>query len=157
MSRTWLVVVKVLAALTIVGLVVGLLVVGGLATYRAGWSQGYRAGQRSAESDEGTIAPEVHPGFGYPGRAFGFVSLLLGVGLFFLLLIAIGKFFRLLAWQKMMAGGPWRMAPHWARHWHAPHGPTPPWCWGWEKPPEEEARTTGGEPDAGTGTVGAEG
>jgi hypothetical protein len=64
-----------------------------------------------------------------------------------LLLMVVGKFFRMLAWGAF--AGPWMMAHHgdwkkgppgerWARHWHRRHGPhPPPWAWDWEEPPEE--------------------
>jgi hypothetical protein len=133
-------------------IVIGLLILGGFAIHRIGWTEGYRMGQL-ADSGGGAVAPYESYGFGYP-------SLFLTVGLLLLALIVIGKIFRFWAWKMawgpwMMAGRPWRMAAgpkgerwarHWASHWHRPHGPMPPWCWGWEEPSEEKAEQA--EPDA---------
>jgi len=91
----------------------------------------------------------------YAAYGFRYSGLFVTVGLLLLLLIVIGKFVRFWAWK--MAWGPWRMAHgpkgeqwtrHWSRHWRRPHGPMPPWCWGWEEPSEEKA-----EPDAETGAA----
>ena len=129
---------------------IGLLIVGGFAVHRLGWSDGYRMGQLAAGGEGGAVTPYAPYGFGASG-------LLLSIGVIFLLLIVIGKFFRFWAWK--MAGGAW-MAPsgpkgkYWAKHWHrahrrAAHGPVPPWCWEWEEPSEEEAAKA--EPDAEAG------
>ena len=130
MSKTRFLVVS-LAAL----IIIGLLILGGLAIHRIGWSQGYKVGQLAAGGEEGATVPYGAYGFRYSG-------LFLTVGLILLLLIVIGKFFRFWAWK--MVGAPWMMArgprgEYWARHWHRPHGPMPPWCWGWEEPSEEKA------------------
>jgi hypothetical protein len=142
MSKTRFLVVS-LAAL----IIIGLLILGGLAIHRIGWSQGYKVGQLAAGIEEGATVPYGAYGFRYSG-------LFLTVGLVLLLLIVVGKFFRFWAWK--MAWGPWMMAggpkgERWARHWHRPHGPMPPWYWGWEEPPEEKAE--GAEPDMKTGTA----
>ena len=136
--------VRFLAILLAVLIVIGLLILGGLAIHRIGWTEGYKMGQLVAGSEEGAVAPYAPYGFGSSG-------LFVTVGLLLLLLIVIGKFFRFWAWK--MVGGPWMMAggpraARWARHWHRPHGPMPPWCWGWEEPSEEKA-----EPDAETGAA----
>ena len=129
-----------LAALIVVGLVIG----GGFAIHRISWSQGYRMGQLAAGGEEGALAPY---GLGRPG-------LLLTAGVILLVLLVIGKFFRFWAWK--MVGAPWMMAhrpegARWARHWHRPHGPMPPWCWGWEEPSEEKAE--GVKPDMEPGAA----
>ena len=143
MSKTRFLVVS-LAAL----IIIGLLILGGLAIHRIGWSQGYKMGQLVAGSEEGATVPYGAYGFRYSG-------LFLTVGLILLLLIVIGKFFRFWAWK--MVGAPWMMAhrpegARWARHWHRPHGPMPPWCWGWEEPSEEKAE----EAEPGAETAAAE-
>lgn len=128
-----------------VGLVVvvfGCLIVGGLAIYRSGQSQGYVMGRLSAGGDDGAVAPY---GFGYPSRRSSFAPFLCSAGLFVLLLVAIGKFFHFRAWKA--AGGP--KGEYWARRWH--HGPMGPWCWGWKEPTEGKA-----EPDAETSEAEAE-
>jgi hypothetical protein len=143
MSKNWLL-VKVLAAL----IIIGLLVLGGLAIHRVGWSQGYKVGQLAVGGEEGARVPYAVYGFRYSG-------LFLTIGLLLLLLIVVGKFFRFWAWKMawgpgMMAHGP--MSAHWARHWRRPHGPMPPWwCWGWEEPSEEKAEKA--EPAAKTGAA----
>ena len=138
MSKTRFLVVS-LAALIIIGLVI----LGGLAIHRIGWSQGYEVGQLAAGIEEGATVPYGAYGFRYSG-------LFLTVGLVLLLLIVVGKFFRFWAWK--MAWGPWMMAGglqgerwarQWARHWHRPHGPMSPWGWGWEEPSEEEVEKAG--------------
>jgi hypothetical protein len=146
MSKTRFLIVS-LAAL----IIIGLLILGGLAIHRIGWSQGYKVGQLAAGIEEGATVPYGAYGFRYSG-------LFLTVGLVLLLLIVVGKFFRFWAWKMawgpwMMAGGPKgeRWARQWARHWHRPHGPMPPWYWGWEEPSEEKAE--GAEPDMKTGTA----
>jgi len=157
MSRKWLpFLLRALAALIVVGLVIG----GGFAIHRISWSQGYRMGQLAAGGEEGAVAPYAPYRLGRPG-------LLLTAGVLLLVLLVIGKFFRFWAWNMawgpwMMAGGPWAMAHrpkgrHWAAHRaahrHRPHGPMPPWCWGWEQPPGEGVQENEGEPDAGTGSA----
>jgi hypothetical protein len=144
MSKTRFLIVS-LAAL----IIIGMLILGGLAIHRIGWSQGYKVGQLAAGIEEGATVPYGAYGFRYSG-------LFLTVGLVLLLLIVVGKFFRFWAWK--MAWGPWMMAggpkgERWARpqarHWHRPHGPMPPWCWGWEEPSGEKAARAA--PDMETG------
>ena len=135
-KRFW---VAPLAALIVVGL---LIILGGFAIHRLSWSQGYRMGQLAAGGEGIAVVPYGPHGFGRPGS---FIT----IGLLFLLLIVMGKFFRFWAWR--MADGPKDV--HWARHWHRPHGPMPPWCWGWEKPDEEKAEQAG--PDAESAAAGA--
>ena len=149
MSKLWFL-VRTLVAL----IVIGSLVVGGVAIYRTGWSQGYVAGQLTAEGEDMVTAPYPHYGFGYMGRPFGFAPFLFGAGLLFLLFITVGGLIRLLAWKKVMAGGPWMTTggPR-GRHWNRPHGPMPPWCWGWDKASEEETKQTEAEPDVETGAA----
>jgi hypothetical protein len=137
-------------------ILIGLLILGGFAIHRIGWTEGYRMGQLAVGGEGGTVAPYAPYGPGYSG-------LFLTVGVLLLLLIVIGKFFRFWAWKMvggpwMMAGGPWKMAHgpkgrHWARRWHRPHGPMPPWCWGWEEPSEEKAEKA--ESDAEASAAGA--
>jgi hypothetical protein len=143
MSKNWFW-VKALAAL----IIIGLLILGGLAIHRVGWSQGYKLGQLAAGGEKSATVPYAAYGFRYSG-------LFLTIGLLLLLLIVVGKIFRFWAWKTI--GGPWMMAhgpqgeywaKHWARHWHRPHGPMPPWCWDWEEPDEEKAK-----PDAETGAA----
>ena len=121
-------------------IIVGLLILGGFAIQRISWSQGYRMGQLAAGGEGVAVVPHAPYGLGYhPGLFFT-------VGLLFLLLIVMGKFFRFWAWKT--AGGPWMMSGAMARHWHRPRGPMPPWCWGWERPSEEKAEQAG--PGAGS-------
>jgi hypothetical protein len=146
--------VRFLAVLLAALIIIGLLILGGLAIHRIGWSQGYKVGQLAVGIEGGATLPYGPYGFRYSG-------LFLTIGLILLLLIVIGKFFRFWAWKMaggpwMMAGRPWMMAhrpkgEHWARHWHRPHGPMPPWCWGWEEASEEKAERA--EPDMETGAA----
>ena len=139
-SRSWVVSLAMLVAL-------GLLIVGGLATYRISWSEGFKMGQLTAGAADGALPPSS---FGYPG-------LLLTLGVIFLLLIVVGRFFRFWAWGPwMMTGGAWRsghgpQAHGWARHAHGHHGHVPPWCQGWEEPSGAEGAQV--EPQAESGAA----
>jgi len=165
MSRTWFV-WRALAALIIIGLLVG----GGWAIYRTGWSQGYTNGQLAAATEEGGVMPYPPYAFGYPRPPTALAPVLLGLGLLGLFgllvlpLLAIGKMISFHA--RGMAGGPGgafpgrKMAdwskegpPTWIRHWHRDHGRRPPWCWDWEEPADEQTKETG--PDAQTNEAGA--
>lgn len=156
MSRTWFV-WRALVAL----IIIGLLVRGGWAIYRTGWSQGYMTGQLAA-ADDGSAARSYPPyAFGYPAWPVLAGLGLLGLfGLLVLPLLAIGKMISLHA--RGMAGGPpgspWAKktadwSPPWIRHWHRDHGRRPPWCWDWEEPADEQTKETG--PDAQTNEAGA--
>ena len=150
MSKKWFW-MRALVMLVIVGLLAG----GGVALYRAGWSQGYVAGH-VVEGEEGAM---TSPGFGYPGwhfmpvpyRAapFLFGAGFLKVGLLLLFLAVIAKMLRFVlwgpAWRFGMAGPRFRRIAGW----HRMHGPMPPWCWGWEEPHEEQTGEV--EPEADTG------
>ena len=127
-------------------IVVVLLILGGFAIHQISWSQGYRMGQLATGGEGGAVVPYAPYGFGRPG-------LFITIGLIFLLLIVMGKFFRFWAWKTV--GGPWMMAhgprsEYWARRWHRFHGPVPPWLWGWEKSSEEKAEQTGSDAETAT-------
>jgi hypothetical protein len=133
-------------------IIIGLLVAGGWAIHRIGWSEGYRMGQMATTGEVGAAVPYAPYGLSY-------IGLFLMVGLIALVLMGlIGKLFRLWAWKTvagpwMMAGGPWKMAgvprnAHWARHGRPHHHHMHPWCWGWEEPSEETAG-----PDAETSSA----
>jgi hypothetical protein len=144
-------------AVALAGLIViGLLIAGGAAIRRSAWTQGYMMGRLTAGADDGAAVPYGVYGFDYPRSHSGFVSFLCTAGLFVLLLIAVGKFFRFHAWKMAHWGhkppeGDWPKGERWARHWHWHH--RPPW-WGWKEPAEEEA----GEAESGaeTGEAAAE-
>lgn len=148
MSKKWIV-WRVVATL----LLVGLLIAGGVAAYRAGWSQGYGAGQATVGGEEGATLPYPSPGWGRIGRPLAFMPFLFGAGLLFKLalglvfLVVVGKLIRFIVWgaafHPVMCGpgpvhGP--RAARWYRRRHV-HGPMPPWCWDWEEPSEAEADT----------------
>lgn len=136
--------------------IVGLLAVGGVALYRAGWSQGYVASPLVVEGEEAEMPA---PGLGYPGwhlsGPFMFGAVFLKIGLLLLFLAVIGRMLRFVlwgpAWRFGMAGPRFRHIAgyHHAAHWQRMHGHKPPWCWGWEEPHEEQ--TEGVEPEADTG------
>jgi len=147
-DRNWFV-WRALAALVLVCL----LIVGALAVHYVGWSQGYAAGQLTAEGEE-IEAPSYLPRVGQPS---GFAPYPLRAGLLFKIVLllfflaVIGKLIRFAIWGAFW--GPAMAGPHalhWRRaywrhagRWHRPHGPVPPPYWGWGGPPEEEAA----EPD----------
>lgn len=142
---------------------IGLLVVGGLATHYAGWSQGYAAGQLAAGGGE-VVTPPYLPHAGWP---VGFALYAPGAGLLLMLKVVLlllflavtGKLMRFViwgpAWRLGMAGPHFRRGADWRRaaRWHRMHGPVPPWCWGWEEPREEQPGEV--EPEADTGNAGA--
>jgi hypothetical protein len=128
-------------------LLVGLLVLGGGALYRAGWAQGYQAAAlaASASGSEGApVAPYYgvypqYPAFGYPPFFAPFwapFGLCLGVGFFFLLLFLIGGLFRPHRWGHW-GGGP--------KHGDWQGGPMPPWVKEWKESqqPGEGEKTEG--------------
>ena len=133
---------KVVATL----LVIAVLVAGGVAIFRAGYTHGYMANSSSIEGQSEMVFP---PSFAPPGLLFrpraGFMpffpilGLIFGGGLLLMLLFGIGGLFRFRAWH--MAGGPnnrmWgegRRDPRRAmQYWAAGC----PWGWDW-KPPEDK-------------------
>lgn len=140
-------------------LVIGLLIVGGWAIHRIGWSEGYAFAQQAAGSETATVP--------YGPSGLSYVALFLTAGLAFLLLLAVtGKLLRLWAWKAV--GGPWMMhgmarqmamGPNgepWSKYWHRHHRPVPPWCWDWEKREEEQAEKAGPKPGAETSGATAE-
>ena len=145
MSKKWIL-WRVLATL----LLVGLLIAGGVATYRAGWSQGYGVGQVAVEGEEGVTLPYPTHDFGRIGRPLAFMPFLFGAGLLFrialgqVFLAVVSRLIRFIVWgaafHPMMCGpGPMRgsRAARWHRRHHV-HGPMPPWCWDWDEPSESE-------------------
>jgi hypothetical protein len=119
----------------------GLLVAGGFAVHRLGWSQGYAAAELSAGGEEAPTPPLAPPGWrpaGFVYRPLGglLVTLLLGL----ILLSFAGKLLRVVLWGAM--AGP-AMAGPWRHHWHRMHGPLPPWYGPWcqqhsERPQESD-------------------
>jgi hypothetical protein len=139
-------------------LLVGLIVVGAFAAHYVGWSQGYTAGQLTAEGEE-VPAPGYLPyGQGFPGRPYLYTPHLLGGGVLIRVLllifffVVIGKLIRFVVWGAMWGpamAGPWgHRTWHRAAHWHRAHGPMPPGGWWWTGPPDEEAGETDAEPGA---------
>lgn len=150
MYRRWSFVVGLVVALV----VVGLLVMGGLAAYRAGWTQGSLSSSVEERGEGSLLAPSMPYGFRHPGRHFGFLPFGFSVlGLFFrfgLLLLVIGLVARALFFR------PWRMAGmpsgrRRARRWHPPHGPMHPWDWyGPREDEPADAEADAGPDDAET-------
>jgi hypothetical protein len=136
-------------------ILIGLLMLGGFAIYRISWLEGYQMGQLAAAGiTDGRVMP-------YAAYRPGCGGVLLTLGAIFLLLLIVGKLFRFWTWKTAWgpgggAGGSER--ERWVRHWHAhrPHGPIPPWCWGWEEPAEEKAEKPETDADAGNAEAKAE-
>lgn len=134
-SRNWF----VWRAVAMVVLI-GLLVAGGFAIHRLGWSQGYAAAELAAAGEEAPTPPLAPPGWRPVGFAYwplGGLLVALLVGL--VLLAFVGKLLRLVLWGSMTglaAGGPAR-AGLWRHHWHPMHGPVPPWYGPWPERPGE--------------------
>ncbi|MEA3339982.1 MAG: hypothetical protein U9R15_08455 [Chloroflexota bacterium] len=156
MTKKWIL-WRVLATL----ILAGLLIAGGVATYRAGWSQGYGASQLAAEGEEGVTLPYPPSGLGRIGRPLAFAPFAFGAGLLLkivlglVFLAVIGKLARFVLWGGMMRGH-WPMhgypadGPRAARRYHRRwmHGPMPPWCWDWDEPSDDEAKPDTGAAEA---------
>jgi hypothetical protein len=105
---------------------IALLVAGGFAIHRLGWSQGYTAAELVAEGEEAPTPPLAPPGWRPMRPSVGglLVTLLLGL----IALAFVGKLLRVVLWGALAGpamGGPW-MAGSWRHHWHRMHGPVPP-------------------------------
>jgi hypothetical protein len=105
-------------------LLIGLLAVGGMALFRAGWAQGYQVAVLSPASGEAGV-PRLPVYAPYPG--YGFMPFFPPFGLFvcfggFLLLFLL--FGSMFAGRRHWAGGPWHGG---ARYGDWGHGPMPPW------------------------------
>jgi len=154
MSKKWIL-WRVLATLLLVGLVIA----GGVATYRAGWSQGYGIGQAAVAGEEGVTLPS--PDLGRIERPLMFMPFLFGAGLLFkivlglVFLAVIGRLIRFIVWGaafRPMMHGPWSyMRGPRAAHWHRGsrmRGPMPPWCWNWDEPSDDEPKPDTGAAEA---------
>ena len=127
----------------------GLLVAGGFAVHRLGWSQGYAAAELADRGEEMPTPPLARPGWRPVGFARGgllLTSLLLG----FLFLAFVGKLLRVITWGAM--AGP-AMAWHgtgrtWRHPWHCMHGPVPPWCGPMHGQPNERSQRADDEEKA---------
>ena len=113
-------------------ILLGLLVAGGTALYRAGLAQGYQAAALAANSSGSAVAPNLPaqgnypypyfwPGYGY--HSFFPFGPLLGIGFFLLVFFLIGGLFRGFAWRHYghPGRGDWGQGPGagWAKEWHA--------------------------------------
>jgi hypothetical protein len=149
MSKTRLVLVPLILVM-----LVGLLLGGGWAVHRIGWSEGYVAGTRAA-AGEVNVVP-------YAPMGLSRVALFLTAALLFLVFLAfVGKLLRLWAFGAMvgpwmMSGGPWKDAPvgpsreYWASHRRHFHRHVPPWWWCWEPPSNEERKAQEDSPSSAT-------
>ncbi|MGW8226044.1 MAG: hypothetical protein ACWGOY_09925, partial [Anaerolineales bacterium] len=100
--------VRILLAILLVVVIVG----GGIATYRAGWGQGYLTGS-SSSSIEGVESGLLVPQFGnqlyrpfYPGFGFPFFGLCFGIGFIFLIMFLVGGLLK--PWRRRS----WMGYPH---------------------------------------------
>jgi flagellar biosynthesis protein FliQ len=147
MSKSTLVLVPLLLVV-----VAGLLITGGWAIHRIGWTEGYAVGA-------GVAAGEASP-VPYAPTGLSYIGLFLTAGLAFVVLMAfVSKLMGL--WAFRTFAGPWMLAhkrpvgpsgpngERWAAHWHRYPRHAPPWWWGWEQPGEEQSG------DAVPGTKGA--
>jgi hypothetical protein len=131
--------------------IIGLLIGGGWAIHRLGWTEGYAVGTRVAAGEMSAVP--------YAPSGISYLALFLTAGLAFLVLIAfIGTLLRL--WAFKTVGGPWMMhhgpwkAPvgphgeHFERHWRSFHRHAPPGWWGWEQPSDEECEAHEAKPSS---------
>jgi hypothetical protein len=126
---------RLLAFLLLAGLLLG----GGYALYRLGWSQGYQSGALAAAATSGESLPTVPYAWGapYPYAPYGFgfpffppFGICLGIGFFFLVLFLIGGLFRWggrRRWTDYGTHGGWDpdKVPPWMREKYARHMETP--------------------------------
>ena len=141
MYRKWFVLGPLVALV-----VIGALVMGGMALYRVGWTQGSLSSPVEGGGDGSVLVPPMPFGFRNHARAFAFSPLWFGLGLVFrfgIFFLVCGLIARLFFFRR------WRMADvprgsRWAGHWHPVFGSGDPWHWNWQ--PEEEAEKT--EPTA---------
>jgi hypothetical protein len=128
---------------------VGLVVLGGFALYRAGLSQGYVTGLQAASSAGNPVVPNNYPvPWGYYGPFGGFPILLPVLAIFGLLffvrlalfpLFMMGKVMRFMSWHGAAAGGPEFEA--WGKEWKRHSGHMgPPWAWHGHTSPEQPAK-----------------
>ncbi len=132
-----------------------LLIVGGLAVHRIGWSEGYQVGLL-ADGTQGNVA--LPYSIGMPGLALTLIVALLA-------LVLVGKVFHFLAWTAA-----WRSwAPrngtaqptdeprwsHWAAHW-GHHAHMPPWCWEPTGPTGERAGRHDEQAESNAGDAGTQ-
>ena len=130
----------------------GLLITGGWAIHRIGWTEGYAVGVGVAA---GAVSPVP-----YAPTGLSYVGLFLTAGLAFVVLMAlVSKLIGL--WAFKTVAGPWMMAhrppvgpggpngERWAKHWHRPYRHVPPWWGDWQQAGEEKSG------DAQPGTEGA--
>jgi hypothetical protein len=108
-------------------LLIGLLLLafagaGRSAAYRAGWSQGYYAGQQVGREDGATVAPPYAP-YGpdrwHHGPGFGFWPFLCGLGL----LLPLGFLFFFGMIGRFVFGHRHRHGHKHFAGWHGHHGP----------------------------------
>jgi hypothetical protein len=135
--------------------VAGLLIAGGWAIHRIGWTEGYAVGIGRA-AGEVSLVPYTPTGLSY-------LALFLTAGLAFLMLMGlITKLIGL--WVFKAFASPWMLAhrapvgtggrngERWPEHGYGRHRHVPPWCWGWEesagKPPADEERGASGGPNS---------
>jgi flagellar biosynthesis protein FliQ len=133
----------------------GLLITGGWAVHRIGWTEGYAVGRGVAAGEVNSVP--------YAPTGLSYVGLFLTAGLALVVLMAlVSKLIGL--WAFRTFAGPWMMAhrravgpsgpngERWTAHWRTPHRHVPPWCWDWEQATEEKR----GEAGPGTEQTGAE-
>lgn len=137
MSRARFVVVPVVSLV-----IIGLLIAGGWAVHRIGWSQGYAMGQLAAEG-------EAASSLAYGPSGAGYVGLFLLLAFVLLLVVGIvGKLLRFLAWSAVAGSD----GAEWARRWHRVHHPIGPWSRQWEG----RAHTSNWHPEPGAQQDGGE-
>jgi hypothetical protein len=139
-------------------LVAGLLITGGWAIHRIGWTEGYTVGTGVAAGQVSSVP--------YAPTGLSYIGLFLTAGLAFVVLMAfmsklIGLWaFKTVAGPWMMAHGPLRgpVGPNgerWATHWHRPHRHAPPWWCGWEQPGEKQPESAKDEASGSSDSAGS--
>lgn len=98
-----------------------LIIAGGAAAYRTGWSQGYLAGS-ALESLEGLESGLMVPPFRghmyspyYSGFGFPFLGLCFGIGFIFLVMFLLGGILK--PWHRRSWAHHGKWGPPWAKDW----------------------------------------
>jgi hypothetical protein len=133
--------------------IIGLLIGGGWAVHRLGWTEGYAVGTGVAGGEISAVP--------YAPGGLSYLGLFLTAGL--AVLVLIGFTSKLLGlWAFKAVCGPWMMrhgpgktpvgphGEHFERHWRSFHRHAPPWWWACERPSDEEGQAEEGEPSTAT-------
>ncbi|TET52598.1 MAG: hypothetical protein E3J64_04845 [Anaerolineales bacterium] len=121
-------------------ILIGVLIAGGAAVYRAGWSSGYTDAGLVEECDEVVTSPWFGHGMWRFGRGFSSLGLFFGLGLLACVAMVVSRAIWGFGWRRRRMHGPGPMGPRgmgWSKYHRHMHGPG---CCepGWDGPPADE-------------------